>query len=157
LSQKERKFTLFLLNDVRAVSEIAGSSSASSQELNDSAPVAFGRPALRKRFKFARRFPLGGSLRACLAAGFGFLIKSLSGGCWAAYIADSNHFDFKLTTIIGDPQHIARANVAGRLDYLPVAEYPAKVAGPFRQHPCFEKAGCPQPQVDPYARAFCHG
>ena len=113
------------------------------------AAVAFGRASGGQLFKLLEGFALGGDFLAEFAAGFGFAVESLRDGGWAADFTEQQDFDLEVAAVVGDAQHVSYANFACGLGGLCVGLNAAEFTGAGCQGPRFEKAGCPQPLVDP--------
>jgi hypothetical protein len=97
--------------------------------LNDVPAVALGWPAHWQHFELSRGPALGRYFLAEFAAGFGFAVKSLRDGRWAARVAELQNFYFEVAAIVGDSQHVSDANFARGLGGLTVRLNPAKVTG----------------------------
>src|SRR6266567_2189351 len=133
--------------------------SAATPELDDMAPVAFGRTPFRQYFEFAHRLPLGGHLLPKGAALFCFAIERLRYRGRPAHLTEEQDLDLKIATLIGHAQPVSNSDFPGCLSNLPVREYPAQFTRSFRQWTRLEKSRGPQPDVHPHAghiTLFCY-
>jgi hypothetical protein len=130
------------------ISSMRREESASSAELDDSAAVAFGRASCGQLFELAHSFALGCNFLAEFAAGVGLAVEGLGDGSGAAHFAEEENFDFEVTALVGDTQHVADADFARGFGSLAVGFDPAEFTGMCGKRACLEKSCRPQPLVD---------
>lgn len=108
------------------------------------AAIAFGRATRGKNFELACGFAFGGDFFTQGAASVGFAVKGLGHGSWASGVAKHKHFDFEITAIVSDAQHVPDVDFAGGLGGLIVALDSTELTGACGERSGFEEAAGPE-------------
>ena len=131
---------------------VATNRSPSAAELYYLSPVAFRWPPRGHGFKLHGCFALGCRLQARFLAFFGLAIERLRHRRGPAHLAQQQHFYMKLAAIVGDPQLVAHADLAGGFCGLPIGLNPAQLTCSRGKSARLEEARRPKPFIDSHGR-----
>lgn len=120
----------------------------SAAKLNDSAPIALRRPALRRRSHSPGGLSFFGRFQSRFAAQFSFPIKTLRHRRRSANIAHDQDFDLEVSTFIPDVEHVTDLYFASRFCRLLVRLNSSQFAGAGGESASFEESRSPEPFVD---------
>lgn len=142
--------SLFMLTVTRLAHMSTSTRSSPSTKLYDSSAVALRRSTFGENLELPRGLSFCRYFHSHVFARLGLAIQFLRFRRRSAHIAQAQHFDFKLATVISNAQHISDANLARRLRNLPIRMDPAQVARVLRQRSSLEESCRPQPRIHPY-------
>ena len=74
-------------------------------------------------------FAFSGFALTVFLAGFGFAVEGLGDGSGTAHFAELKNFDLEFAAFVADAEHVADADIAGRLGFDLVGADSAEVAG----------------------------
>jgi len=102
---------------------------ATAAELDDAAAVALGRTAFWQGRELLHGFAFSGFAPALFLAGIGFAVEGLGNGGGTTDIAQLQDFDMKFAAFVADAEHVANADIAGRLGFDLIGMDAAEIAG----------------------------
>src|ERR1700722_10068457 len=112
-------------------------------------PIPLRRLGRRRKRRRPHQLPLLRHLLPRLLALLGLAIELLCDRRRPQHVAQLQHLDLELPTLVLDAQHVSQAHLACRLGRLPIRGNPVQVARLRSLLPCFEKPRRPQPLIDP--------
>jgi hypothetical protein len=116
-------------------------------ELDNSPPIPFRRPTLRRRRKIHHRLTLCRDFQSQLAALVRLTVQCLRHHCRPPYFAEQQNFHSKIPAFVPNLYEISNPNFACRLSWLIVGLNSTEIARPRRQSTRLKKPGSPKPLV----------